>query len=238
MTTAFRYLSILAILLILAPLQARGGEVSFFTRNGERISSVLPDSWRPLTGDELSRYLEGRIPPATGTVLAGYVKPGGKGNTAILFVFHALSDKPVSEEQQHKMFSWFKKNREVLKNMLPAPVSGMTLENLEYLQDRQTILFETIVTMPDQRLHGAFGIVFTRKGYLNIIGYETDGAQTELPVLVEFIKNVSLPHALEVRQTLDACLAWIWIDWQQIAGAAIILLIYGYAFLHRGKSPA
>lgn len=225
-----------AVLLVLVPVHAQGREVAFSTQKGERISSILPDAWRPLSRTELAEYLEGRIPPATGTVLAGYVKAGATGNAAILFVFHALPDTPVAREQRQKMFSWFKKNREILKNMLPAPVSGMTLENLEYLQDRKTILFETRVTMPNEELYGASGIVFLRDGYLNIIGYEVDGARRELPIFVEFIKNISLPPTLEARQMSDTSPTWLRAHWQQAVGAGIILFIYGYVFLHREKS--
>jgi len=231
-----RCLCVFAILLVLVPFQASGKEVAFSTQKGERISSVLPDSWRALRETELRKYLEGRVPPATGTPLAGYVEPGAAGNTAILFVFHALPDTPVAKEQRQKMFSWFKKNRDLLKNMLPAPVSGMTMENLEYIQDRQTILFATKVTMPERELHGVSGIVFMRRGYLNIIGYETDGGEQELPVLTAFIKNISLPPTLEDRHSLNGpSLAWLRDSWQQIIGAGLILGVYAYAFLMRGR---
>lgn len=224
------------------PITAGAGEVLLLGKGDASIRGLLPDAWQQLSPAESQRYLrqkDNRLVKA-GKLLAAFRRRSGSGSNAapVLFVFHAAADKRITPEQREKMYAWFEKNRDVASQLAPAEVRSLSLENIEYLQNRDTIIFETAVTVGGHQLHGVSGIIFLARGYLDIIGYETDGVNRYRDEFYSFIRTLFIPKQFKYHSTmLDPAdvEAWVIGHWQQIAGASLFLVVYGLVFLWKGK---
>lgn len=212
------------------------GGVVIATPNGESISSVLPDGWHSFSEAELDGILGKSMSSENGDVLGGFFDSGQNGSNAVIFVFRSMPDMEVPKQQRQKMLSWFTRNREILAKMLPASASDMSLEDLEYDPARQRILFETKMSIDNQELYGKTAIIFLKKGYLNVVGYEGAGDLRLTPVFDAFVDKISLPSSMAPEQQYVYLPSMIRQHWQKISGVVIILAVYGFVFLRREKS--
>ena len=219
---------------------ARAGEVLILEKGKESIRGILPDAWRELTIEERKVYLQQQdnLLQSAGTLLSAFQRQSDSAAAApVLFVFHASADQRVPEEQRQKMYFWFEKNREIVQQVALTNVKNMSLENIEYLHDRDTIIFETSVTIQGRQMDGVSGIVFLDKGYLNIIGYDIDGKKCCRQEFYSFIKTLSVPEAFKYPSERYALpnLSWFVAHWQQVSGAFLFLFVYGLVFLRKER---
>jgi hypothetical protein len=226
------------LILCCLPFTARAGEVPILEKGAVGIRGLLPDAWREMSIDERQVYLRqnGKLLQSAGKLLNAFQRQSDSPETApVLFVFHASADKKVPEEQREKIYDWFKKNSEVACLVAPAEVKIMALENIEYLHDRNTIIFDTSVEVGGRQLHGVSGIIFLDQGYLNIIGYEADHSDRYRGDFYSFIKTMFIPRELKYNSPKEAPvdLAWLVAHWQQLAGVLLFLSVYGLIFARK-----
>lgn len=215
------------------------GEVRILEQGMARIRGLLPDAWQEMPPAEREAFLRqnGKILEPAGKLLNVFHRQSDlPADAPVMFVFYAGADHKVTDEQRDKMYAWFEKNREdVAWLVAPAQVKSMALENIEYLHNRDTIIFDSSVEVDGRKMHGVSGIVFLARGYLNIIGYELDGTNRYRGDFYSFIKTLSIPQALKygsgVDDTLD--LAWFVGHWQRLAGVLLFLVVYGLVFFRQ-----
>lgn len=223
------------------PVAARAGEVLILEKGPARIRGLLPDSWQEMGLDEREAFLRqnGKMLEPAGKLLSVYHRQSASPDAApVIFVFHAGAEQKVTEEQREKMYAWFEKNREdVAWLVAPAKVESMSLENIEYLHDRDTIIFDTSVEVGGRNMHGVSGIVFLERGYLNIIGYEIDDSNRYRGDFYAFIKTLSIPKEFRygAEKVAPFDMAWCIGHWRQLAGACLFLVVYGLVFLPKGN---
>ena len=142
-----------------------------------------------------------------------------------------------------KTYSWFEKNNRLVSGVLPAQVKGMSIENIEYLQDRFTIVFQIRMALEEETLNGMSGIVFLQNGYLTVIGFAGEKDFTEhKKTFYSFISTLFVPPSLHydfndpgrIPGLGHAVLNRIIKNWQPISGAFLLLGVYAIVF-RRGK---
>lgn len=223
------------------PVAVWAGEVLILAKGAARIHGLLPDSWHEMGHVEREDFLRqnGKMLEPAGKLLSVYHRQSTDSDTApVIFVFIAGAEQKVTEEQREKMYAWFEKNREdVAWLVAPAKVESMSLENIEYLHDRNTIIFDTSVEVGGRKMHGVSGIVFLERGYLNIIGYEVDDSNRYRREFYTFIKTLSIPKEFRYGAEKEASfdLTWCLSHWRQLVGACIFLVVYGLVFLRKGN---
>lgn len=235
----FMHLCVLLIF-VCAPAFAKAGNVLILKKGPASIHGLLPDAWQELSVNERQIYLEqkGNLLQSAGKLLNVFRRQNSPPDSApLLFVFHSASDKKVNEEQREKMLAWFEKNREVARQIAPTEVTNLSLENIVYLHDRDTIIFETSVAVQERRLHGVSAIIFLERGYLNIIGYETDDANRYREEFYSFIKTLSIPKEFKYSRGMAASADLVWLveHWRQITGFFLFLAVYGLVFGRKGN---
>jgi len=228
---------LIALLYFFFPITAEGGELVVYQEGKDLIRGYLPESWSVMTEDDLASLVSTKVQPISGEIetLAGYRLDGTSGDSAILFVLYANRAERVSWEERQKMLGWFKGNKDLMSGMLPENMQEFTLENIEYLQHKDTVLFETKVKVGSTELKGVNGVIFLRKGYLNIVGFATEGASERLNDFYSFIKTLSVSSGLHYTpKDIEGINRQMFQDrWQQILGGIIFLLVYGATFLKK-----
>jgi len=228
---------LIALLFFFLPITAVGGELVVYQEGKDLIRGYLPESWSVMTEDEAASFISGKVQLVSEKIktLAGYRLDGNSEDIAMLFVFYAQPEERVSWEQRQKMFNWFKGNTGLMSGIFPEDMQGVTLENIEYIQDKDTLLFESEVKINGTEVSGVNGIVFLRSGYLNIAGYATEGARDQLGDFYSYIKTLSVSPGLHYTQKdIGGINRQLFQDhWQQILGGIIFLLVYGATFLKK-----
>ncbi len=218
---------------------ASAGEVLILEKGTASIRGLLPDSWQEIGLGEREAFLRqnGKILEPAGKLLSVFHRKSDIPETApVVFVFHAGAEQKVTEEQRAKMYAWFEKNREdVAWLVAPDKVKSMSLENIEYLHDHDTLIFDTSVEVGGRKMHGVSGIVFLERGYLNIIGYEIDDSNRYRGDFYTFIKTLSIPKELKysANKGVPMDLAWFAGHWQQLTGVFLFMAVYGLVFLRK-----
>ncbi len=225
------------------PYAAAGGELLVYQEGDDLIRGYLPESWAVMTKDEVASFISNKkqLESEKMQTLGGYRLNGISNNSAMLFVFYSQPEERISWEQRQKMYSWFQGNTSLISGIFPDNIQQVTLENIEYLQDKDTVLFESTVKIDGTLLSGVNGIVFLRSGYLDIAGYATAGAEEQLVDFYSFIKTLSISPGLQYTQkdTGGISREWVVAHWQQILGGMIFILVYGVTFLNKdGKKLA
>ena len=205
------------------------------------IHGTLPDTWRPMTAAELDLFSQtaAGLGPEAGQPVAGFkLQNGGTAPLSGPFILVLANDGPtVSVAEIQKTYSWFEKNRALTTGLLPAQVSSMKIENIEFLQDRAAILFQTGLQTADKEFSGVGGIIFLRHGYLNIIGLtESRQFSQHAASFYSLIKTIAVPAAQRYERPylqggpLLASRASTWLadNWQKILGAVLLVGVYGY----------
>ena len=217
---------------------ANAKEVVILDNGKQSIRGMLPDTWRKLSDEEIGVYLQQKenLLQSAGQLLSVFQRQKDSSGVApVLFVFHSAADKRISEEQREKMYAWFEKNREVVQQVTSTSIKNMLLENIEYLHERDTIIFESKIASKDRQMYGVSGIIFLKKGYLNIVGYEFDGENRFRKDFFSFIKSLTIPREFQYSSVsrVSSDLAWLINNWQQFAGIFLFLLVYGLVFLRK-----
>lgn len=230
----------LLILHCLIVAAARAATVPIFEEGPAYIRGLLPDVWQEMSIDERQVYLRenNKMLNSAGKLLRAFSRQGSTpGKDPVLFVFHSDDNQKVTDQQREKIYSWFEKNRAIAWRVAPVEVKNITLDNIEYLHARDTIIFDITVEVREQPMHGVSGIIFLEQGYLNIIGYEPDGKSSYHSDFKSFIKTISISKELKYETTNESSFSFAWVvaHWQQIAGTCLFLLVYGLVFLRKEK---
>jgi hypothetical protein len=222
------------------PHTAAGVELVVYQEGDDLIRGYLPESWNVIPEKEVGSFISNKEQLASEQMkmLAGYRLDGSSDASAMLFVFYSQPGERISWEQREKMYSWFKGNTGLMSEILPENMQGITLENIEYLQDRDTVLFESKVEIGGTALSGVNGIVFLRLGYLDIAGYTTEGAREPLDDFYKFIKTLSVSSELQYTQkeTLVINRKLFQDYWQKFLGGVIFVFVYGVTFLNKDRN--
>jgi hypothetical protein len=234
-------LLLMVFLIIVSAPDCRAEKLLVYQNGSSSIYGSLPNTWKVMTREEISGLagMKEKLDSPNLDFLAGYRFATFENVNAMLFVFYVNQPEKVTWEQRQKMFNWFKKNKVMMEGLLPDNIKEFTLENIEYLQNKDTLVFESMVKVDDMDLKGVNGIVFLRKGYLNIFGYVAGGSTQQLADCYSFIKNLDISPDLQYADKKDAVFddyRWLQGHWQQILGVTIFLMVYGIIFLHRDKN--
>lgn len=224
----------------LLPSMAGAKDVLVYEEGAARILGLLPDPWQEMSAEERQVYLQhnGGIVQSAGRVLNAFHRPtDSDGIEPVIFVFYSAEGQKVTEDQREKIYAWFEKNKAIACLVAPSTVKSMSLDNIEYLHGRDTILFATTLEVEGRQLHGMSGIVFLDWGYLNIVGFENNGEKRYQSDFDSFIKTLSISQGLKHSAALERgnILPWCIAHWQQIVGVLLFCLVYGIVFLTREK---
>lgn len=228
-------------LIFISASYCRAEKLPVYRDGSNVIRGNLPSAWATMTEEDLGALagMPEQLDSPNMNFLSGYRYASPEKTSAMLFVFYVNSSERVSWEERQKMFNWFKKNRGLMSGLLPENIQEYTLEDIEYLQNKDTLVFESKVKVDGMDLRGVNGIVFLRQGYLNIFGYVAGGSLQQLNDCYSFIKTLEVSPSLQYSKKQASFLddyQWLQGHWQQILGGAVFVLVYGVIFLHRDKN--
>ncbi len=231
---------------------AWGKTVLLWEVDGEGIYGLLPSNWQPMTAEELKAFPRegGEKLQESGYVVAGFqLKQGNDPRQGPYVLVLAKPGIHVPREQIHKTFDWFQKNKELLTGIFQShnagvPINNTTIENIEYLPDRATILFQSRVTLADHVYISVTGIVFLKNSYISIACSAPDRDFADFKEdFYSLILSVAVPEQLrhEIASPTSPPLVyyrvsyWLVNNWQKVLGATILLSLYGVMFFRKEK---
>jgi len=231
-------------LLVSSSVQA-AERVALWNSDGQEVAGFLSSDWVRMTQVDLENFVkEGLVSLDQGDLACGFQFKADAGENlegAYIFVIVQQGEK-IPGEQIQKTYLWFQKNSALMSGVLPSEVSSMNIENIEYRQDKATILFQTKMAMADKLLAGVSGIVFTEQGYINIIAFVEE---KKLPDFADqfysFITTLSLPETLWYRfpesyqasKKQNVFIPWLMSHWERIIGVLLIGGVYGAVFIRK-----
>jgi len=220
--------------------------------DGEGIYGLLPSNWQAMSAEELKAFPRegGEKLQESGNVVAGFQpKQGNDPGPGPYVLVLAKPGIHVPREQIHKTFDWFQKNKELLTGIFQSrnagvPINNTAIENIEYLPERATILFQSRFTLLDHAYISVTGIVFLKNSYISIACSAPDrdfpGFKEDFYSLIE---SVVVPEQLrhEIASPTSPPLVyysasyWLVNNWQKVLGATILLSLYGVMFFRKEK---
>lgn len=208
------------------------------------IYGHLPGGWRQMTPAELEAL---PLPQGangqevTPSLVSGFRLKEETENTGAPRVFVQLANmgQRVPEEETQKIYSWLAKNRELGEGIVPDQIRRMTVEDIEDLHGRSTIIFRSRLEMENRVFQTVTGIVFLNTGFLNIVCLAEQSYFSDYDyVFQDFLKDMVIPEDLRYLRArtvkpedpIHMFLKWVKEYWQRIAGVGLILLVYGLVF--------
>jgi hypothetical protein len=218
--------------------KAEAGPIPVVGEGAGAIYGQLPPGWRPMTSEELAFFEKNgaAIPLQQGKLITGFLPHEGEALAIgpFILVFEAKSEKPVQQEQFQKIYSWFERGRELVE-ALPAAITGMVIEDIEYLPGTATIHFKSAIKMAGDDFACFSSIIFLRDGYLNIIGLSRRNAETDLKELDAFANSIIIPEIRRFRnkQNHEAIFTWVVVNWQRVLGFTLLFSVFAVVFVRR-----
>jgi len=236
--------SIILLIFFLSVVSApycRAEKLVVYQDGSSVIYGNLPNSWTAMSEQELSDLMgnDQQAILEKILILPGYRLVTPENSSAMLFVFYVNRQERISWEKRQNFFSWFKGNKDFMSSLLPDAIDEFSLDDIEYLQNKDTMLFKTKMKVGDTEIRGVNGIIFLRKGYLNIVGYVANGSSQQFNDFYSFIKTLNVSSSLKYSKSPVSFIDdynWLQDNWQKILGGAIFLFVYGITFLHRDKN--
>ena len=199
--------------------QVQAADVVLLQEGQDIVRSELPGSWTRMTNEELEKIAsDGTLVSSLqyGKLVTGFVAPpegDGQSMKAQILVFSKVDDS-INKEKIEKVYDWLQQNNDLVASVLPAQVTNMKIENIEYLRRQPAILFKTQLAMEQGNVTGLSSIVFLKTSYLDIIclaGEQTYPNYSEM--FTDFVKSVNIPVSLQFNNQPTN---WFIQKWQQI----------------------
>ena len=224
------------------PVLAR--TVTLWHEGTAAVSSMLPDDWRKMTQEELTKiYQDNRaiISAQSGTLVSGFFADSDKNlkDRTYILVLAKIGERVPSEMIQ-KTYVWLQKNNELVKSMLPDQVKVMRIENIEYRQDLPSIFFQNRLDMGGTIFVGVSAIFFLNNSHLNVVCIANEQKFADYKgIFQSFINRVSIPPSLHYASgpatspaalTISSIREWFLANEKPILGAAMLIGIYVFVF--------
>ncbi|MCK5340219.1 MAG: hypothetical protein KAJ60_04045 [Desulfobulbaceae bacterium] len=235
----------LFLIILFSPCPALSRPLVLLENGENNILGELPENWRPMAPEELENFA---LPQAQinnpGRLVSGFRPQAATiDQDSYILVFLFEGDR-VTQDQIEKMYSWYESNRKLVQDLMPEQIDTMNIENIEYLQNRWTLITQSRMQSKGKEYTGINGTLFLKEGYLNITCISSaDHQQTFSDTYYDFIKTISVPEPLQYATgntsrspgNNTSFMQWAANNRERIAGVMLLLAVYSAVFWGKSK---
>jgi hypothetical protein len=224
----------------LYPWAAYGDVISAGSGGRLVIRGELPAGWGQMTAEERSIFENNgkAFFLQEGDLVTGYRSETGNvlADGPLILVFEARSEKQMQPEQIQKIYSWFEKQRELVTETLPTVVDRMTIENIEYVPAKATILFQSVIEMDGKDFTCISSMIFMRDGYVVLIGLARKDADKHREDISAFMRSVQVPEGRRLKlqnEQEGTASRWLAENWTRVLGLTLLFSVFAMALRRR-----